>query len=108
AQTRAAAVALQLIGVDFERFLDGEEDRRQSARRRNASAYLAFMSFMIFLIFAWRFLSRTGEMMIVSPLVDTSSLVSASICVASRIFLSSTSARLLPVFVSCLTIVRTE
>src|SRR5439155_8522887 len=100
AQPVAAAVALDLIAMELDHFLDGEEDRRHSARRRKTAPYLRCASATIFLSFACRLGSRTGEMMIVSPLVDTWSRVSASMWVSARIALSSTSARLLPVFVS--------
>src|SRR5713226_9619672 len=92
-----------------DRLIEREEDDfHESASRLKTPPYCRCASATIRFRRDVRRRSRTGDITITSPSVETSRGVSASILAWSRRGLSNTSARLFPVFVSFLTMIRTD
>src|SRR5258705_6262650 len=102
---RPPSVSLDLIRVERDHLVERQEDDlHESASRLKTPPYCRCASATMRFSRAVLRRSRTGVITITSPSVETSSCVSASICARSSRGLSSTSARLFPVFVSFLSI----
>src|ERR1700730_16491042 len=102
-----ATIAIGLVGVQRQHFIQGEEVAlHSSASRLNAPPYRRCASATTRLSLAVRCRLRTGEIRMTCPSVDTSSGVFASIPTWSSRGLSSTRARLFPVLVSFFRTVR--
>src|SRR5712691_7858316 len=101
---RPAAVSLDLVSMEGQNLVQREERNSHAlASRAKTPPYCRWARSTTRLSLAARFRVRTGEITITSPSVDTSRGVLALIPARSRSGRSSTSARLLPVLVSFLT-----